>query len=74
MGYPYRVSTSQIDSDAARTRRKYEHKDPRVDVESVHERLTLLNLGRTIETDVAVAVKVEERLEYVKYSCHLGEY
>ena len=68
-----RVGAGQIDADAARARAQYEAEYALVVVEALHERLALLDGGRAVESQVLVAVVVEEVLEYVEHARHLGE-
>ncbi len=68
-----RVGASQVNADAAGTRRQNEAEDAPVGVEALHEHLTLVDSRRAVQSQVDVAVVIEESLEHVEHASHLGE-
>ena len=67
------IGSSQVDSETAAARREDEAEDSVVAVEALHEGVAALYRCGSIETQVGVAVVVEEDLEDVEHARHLGE-
>lgn len=67
------IGSSQVHAQTTAARREDEAEDTIVAVEALHQRLAALDRGRSVQTQVGVAVEVEEDLQHVQHARHLRE-
>lgn len=62
-----------LDPDASRPRRSNETEYPRIRIKPLRDILPVLNLRRTIQPQVEIPVMIQERLQDIEDTSHLGE-